>query len=242
MSFKNNIPNFITLMNLLSGIFSIYLCMTGEIQLAAALIFLSAIFDFFDGLIARVLNAKSDIGGQLDSLADIVSFGVAPAFVLFKTFTMDEVGVAEETYLPFISFMVPLFSAWRLAKFNIDEEQSSSFKGLPTPATGILLASFPIIILVCLAENKGMYYDIVTNPWFLAATAVAVSLLMVSNIPMFALKFSSTNWGENQIRYIFLIISVFLIILLKLAAIPLIILMYLLLSLVTMFSPKDQQP
>lgn len=238
MNFKNHIPNFITLMNLLAGILSIYLVMEGDLKLAAALIFLAAIFDFFDGMLARVLDAKSEIGGQLDSLADIVSFGVAPAFVLFHTIEMalEMKGDFEESYLPFIAFMVPLFSALRLAKFNIDEEQTTSFKGLPTPATGVLLASFPIIILVCLAENKGMYYDIVTNPWFLAATAVACSLLMVSNLPMFALKFSSASWGENQTRYIFLIISVFLIILLKLAAIPLIFVMYLLLSVVALFS------
>lgn len=243
MNIKNHIPNFITLMNLLAGILSIYLGMKGDLQLSAALIFLAAILDFFDGLLARVLDAKSEIGGQLDSLADVVSFGVAPAFVLFHTIemTLEMRGEFSQTYLPFIAFMVPLFSALRLAKFNIDEEQSTSFKGLPTPATGILLASFPIMIIVCLAENKGLYYDIVTNPWFLAATAVACSLLMVSSLPMFALKFSSTNWGENQTRYIFLIISVFLIILLKLAAIPLIILMYLLLSVVSLFSKSTLQ-
>jgi CDP-diacylglycerol--serine O-phosphatidyltransferase len=134
--------------------------------------------------------------------------------------------------------MVPLFAALRLAKFNIDDEQTSSFKGLPTPATGILLASFPIVILVCLADNKGLYYDIVSNPYFLAGTAVACSLLMVSSLPMFALKFGSASRAENQTRYIFLILSVFLIILLKLAAIPLIILMYLLLSVAIMITGK----
>ena len=238
MNIKNHIPNFITLMNLLSGIMSIYLGMIGEIQLAAAMIFVAAILDFFDGMLARVLNAKTEIGAQLDSLADIVSFGVAPAFVLFHTFNLPEVGTSQIDYLPFVAFIVPLFSALRLAKFNIDEEQTTSFKGLPTPATGILLASFPIMILVCLAENKGLYYDIVTNPYFLAFTAIACSLLMVANLPMFALKFSTASWGENQTRYIFLILSVFLIIILKLAAIPLIILMYILLSVLELFSKK----
>jgi CDP-diacylglycerol--serine O-phosphatidyltransferase len=239
MHIKNQIPNFFTLLNLLSGVFSIYLGMTGELQLSAALIFLAAILDFFDGLLARVLNAKTEIGGQLDSLADIVSFGVAPAFVLFHTFRMEEVGIPETSYLPFISFVIPLFSAWRLAKFNTDSEQAAIFKGLPTPASGILLASFPIIILVCLAENKGFYYDLVTNPYFLAATAVVVSVLMVSNLPMFALKFSTASWAENQTRYIFLILSVFLLILLKLAAVPLIVLLYLLLSVTYHFFGKS---
>jgi CDP-diacylglycerol--serine O-phosphatidyltransferase len=126
----------------------------------------------------------------------------------------------------------------RLAKFNIDEDQSSSFTGLPTPATGILLASYPIVILVCLAENKGLYYDILTNPYFLAATAVIVSFLMVSSLPMFAFKFSSASWSENQTRYIFLILSVFLLIILKLAAIPLLITLYVLISIVNLLTEK----
>ena len=237
MQIKKHIPNFITLMNLLSGILSIYLVMEGDIKLAAALIFVAAILDFFDGFLARILNVKSEIGGQLDSLADIVSFGVAPAFILFKTFYLSEVSSKPTIeYLPFIAFIVPLFSAYRLAKFNVDDEQTTSFKGLPTPATGLLLASFPIIILVCLAENKGFYYDTITNPYVLAATAIIASILMVSNLPMFAMKFSSVGWGENQTRYIFIVLSVILIILLKVAAIPLIILLYLLLSVAYYFS------
>ncbi len=240
MSIKKHIPNFITLMNLLSGILSIYLVMEGDIKLAAAMIFVAALLDFFDGFLARVLHAKSEIGVQLDSLADMVSFGVAPAFVLFHTIeiALEIQGNFSESYLPFIAFMVPLFSALRLAKFNIDENQSSSFIGMPTPAVALLLASFPIMILGCLADNKGLYYDIVTNPYILAGTAVVSSLLMVSPLPMFALKFTSVSWDENQTRYIFIVLSVFLIILLKLAAIPLIIIMYLLLSMVLLFSKR----
>jgi len=234
MNLKNQIPNFITLMNLLAGIVSIYLGMIGELQLSASLIFLAAIMDFLDGMLARVLDAKSEIGAQLDSLADIVSFGVAPAFVLFHTIEMvlEMQGQTELNYLAFSAFLVPLFSAIRLAKFNIDESQSSSFAGLPTPAVGILLASFPIMVIVCLAENKGFYYDLVTNVYFLVAVAIVSSLLMVSRLPMFALKFTSVSWAENQTRYIFIILSVFLILLLKLAAIPLIILLYIILSII----------
>lgn len=241
MSIKKHIPNFITLMNLLAGIFSIYLGMTGDLRLSAALIFVAAVFDFFDGFLARVLKAKSEIGVQLDSLADMVSFGVAPAFVLFHTITMalEIQGYLSESYLPFIAFAIPLFSALRLAKFNIDENQASSFIGMPTPAVALLLASFPIMILGCLADNKGIYYDVVTNPYFLAGTAIVSSFLMVSPLPMFALKFTSISWAENQTRYIFIVLSVFLFVLLKLAAIPLIILMYLLLSIVLLF-PKNK--
>ncbi len=236
MKIKNHIPNFITMMNLLAGVLSIHQVLLGDIKLAGALVFLAAILDFFDGLLARVLNARSAIGGELDSLADIVSFGVAPSFILFETIRMTmEMDGMEMSNLPYIAFMVPLFSAYRLAKFNTDEEQHASFKGLPTPATGILLASFPIMIQVCLADNPGLYYDIVSNPYVLAGTAVVVSFLMVSNLPMFAMKFTTVSWGANHMRYIFIILSVFLLILLKLAAIPLIILTYLLMSVVSLF-------
>ena len=246
MSIKKHIPNFITLLNLLAGIISIYLGMKGELQLSASLIFLAAIMDFLDGMLARVLNAKSPIGAQLDSLADIVSFGVAPAFVFFHTINMvlEMNGQSDLDYLAFSAFVVPLFSAVRLAKFNIDENQTESFIGLPTPATGLLLASFPIMIIVCLADNKGLYYDLSTNVYFLVSVAIVSSLLMVSRLPMFALKFTSLSWAENQIRYIFIILSVFLIILLKLAAIPLIVLMYVLISLVvalTNSKPEHEQ-
>ena len=229
-------------MNLLAGVLSIYHVAVGELKLAGAFVFLAAIFDFFDGLTARVLNAKSAIGGELDSLADVVSYVVAPSLILFFTIRMTmEMDGMEISYLPYVAFIVPLFSAYRLAKFNIDEEQHASFKGLPTPATGILLASFPIIIQVCLAGNPGLYYDIVSNPYVLAATAIIVSLLMVSNLPMFAMKFTTVSWGENHMRYIFIILSVFLLILLKLAAIPLIVLTYVLLSLLALFTEPSAQ-
>ncbi len=227
-----HIPNFITLLNLLAGLLSIYFATTGNLQLAGLLVFVAAVFDFFDGFAARLLHAKSVIGVQLDSLADMVSFGVAPAFVLFYTIR-ELTGTGTPEYLPFTAFVVPLFSALRLAKFNVDDEQTTSFKGLPTPATGLLLASFPIMIMGCLAENKGIYYDIVTNPYFLASVGLISSALMVSNIPMFSLKFPSLSWTENQTRYLFIVLSVALLILLKVAAVPLIILLYLLLSIVS---------
>lgn len=237
---RKHIPNFITLLNLLSGLLSIYFATTGNLQLAGMMIFIAAVFDFFDGFAARLLNAKSAIGVQLDSLADMVSFGVAPAFVLFYTMS-GLMQVQGPDYLPFTAFLLPLFAAMRLAKFNIDEEQTTSFKGLPTPAMAILMASFPIMIIVCLAEHKGLYYDLVTNAYFLAAIGIIVSLLMVSNLPMFSLKFTSFGWSENQTRYIFILLSVVLIAILKLAAVPLIILLYLLLSVVQFFfNNKDK--
>ena len=241
MEIKKHIPNLITLLNLLSGLFSIYYGMTGHLQLAGMMIFLAAVFDFFDGFAARLLNAKSDIGVQLDSLADMVSFGVAPAFVLFHTIK-ELTGTGTPEYLPFIAFLVPLFAALRLAKFNVDESQQTSFKGMPTPAVALLLASFPVIILKCLAEQRGFYYELVTSAWFLAGTGLISALLMVSGLPMFSLKFTSVSWKENQTRYTFIILSVLFLLMLRIAAVPIIILLYLLLSLVSVFFKNNAAP
>ena len=199
MRIKDHIPNFITLLNLFAGLLSIYYGMIDELQFAGMMIFVAAVFDFFDGFAARLLNAKSEIGIQLDSLADMVSFGVAPAFILFHTieFSIELTGISTWEYLPFTAFIIPLFAALRLAKFNIDEEQQTSFIGMPTPAVAILLASFPIIIMVCLADNKGLYYDIVTNPYFLAGVAIISSFLMVlrifSDVPTGTVLFVATT-------------------------------------------------
>jgi len=236
MRIKNYIPNFITLMNLFSGILSVYFSMTGDLRLAGFLIFLAAVFDFFDGMAARLLNAKTTIGADLDSLADVVSFGVAPGFILFQMIRLslgqEFIPVENPGYLPFAGFVIPLLGALRLAKFNVDVEQTDSFKGLPIPAQAIVIASFPIIVLSCFADNPNFYSELISNTWFLMGSGLVLSLLMVSDIPMFSLKFGSFSWGENQMRYMFLIMSVFLIIILKMAAIPIIILLYLLLSLV----------
>lgn len=230
MQIKNHIPNTITLLNLLAGIFSIYFGMQGEILFSAYCIFLAAIFDFFDGFAARLLHAQSDIGLQLDSLADVVSFGVAPGFIMYHMIGLSLYSDIE-SYLPFLGFVIPLFSALRLAKFNVDENQTDSFIGVPTPTVALLIASFPIIILQTYAENPGLYYDVIFNTYFLVGIAVAFSLLMVSPLPMFALKFKSYEWKKNQVQYIFATTSLLLVTFLGFAAVPLIVLLYLLLSL-----------
>lgn len=229
MQIKNHIPNLITLLNLLSGIFSIYFGMQGELLFSAYCIFLAAIFDFFDGFAARLLNSQSDIGLQLDSLADVVSFGVAPGFILFHMIGLS-LNLEIDNYLPFFGFIIPLFSALRLAKFNVDENQTDSFVGVPTPTVALLIASFPIIILQTYAETQGLFYDIIFNTYFLVGISVAFSLLMVSPLPMFALKFKSYGWKKNRVQYLFATASLLLILILGFAAVPLIVLMYILLS------------
>lgn len=232
---KNHIPNIITLLNMLSGVLSIYAAMSGYLDLAAYLIFIAGVFDFFDGLAARLLNAKSEFGGELDSLADVVSFGVAPGFILFQMINLSHgqptrIG-GEFNILPFIAFVVPAFAALRLAKFNIDKEQSTSFLGLPTPALAILIASLPLI-RIDLSDDYGFSYMIITNTYFLLTIAVFGSLLMVSRFPMFALKFNGFSWKNNMTKYIFLGVSLVLFLFLQIIAIPFIILFYLFLSLI----------
>jgi CDP-diacylglycerol--serine O-phosphatidyltransferase len=223
-------------MNLFSGILSVYFSMTGDLQLAGFMIFLAALFDFFDGMAARLLDAKTPIGADLDSLADVVSFGVAPGFILFQMIRLslgqEFIPVENPGYLPFVGFIIPLFGALRLAKFNVDESQTDSFKGLPIPAQAIVVAAFPIIVLTCFADNSNFYSELLTNSLFLIGSGILLSFLMVSNLPMFSLKFSSFSWKENQTRYLFLLMSVVLLVLLKIAAIPLIVLLYVLVSLV----------
>ncbi len=232
---KNHIPNTITLFNMLSGVLSIYSAMKGYLDLAAYLIFIAAIFDFFDGFAARLLNAKSPIGAELDSLSDVVSFGVAPGFILFQMINnshgMPDTFNSEQALLPFIAFVIPAFSALRLAKFNIDDNQTTSFIGLPTPAFAILIASFPLIKSY-LYDGQGFFYMIITNSYFLIAVAVIGSFLLVSKLPMFAFKFTSFGWKDNMVKYSFIGASLLLILFLQIVAIPFIILMYLFVSLI----------
>lgn len=232
---KRYIPNTITLLNMLSGIISIFMIMEGQPVIAAYMIFIAAIFDFFDGLSARLLNAKSEIGAQLDSLADVVSFGVAPGFILFHMISISHgqplSANNEIDIIPFLGFVVPLFGALRLAKFNVDDEQTDSFKGLPIPAMAILVASLPLIRENLYTERE-LFYMIITNSYFLITVAIAGSLLMVSNLPMFSLKFKGLGLKENMTKYIFLVISIILLALLQVVAIPFIILTYLFISLV----------
>lgn len=242
MIIKNHIPNFITLLNLLSGCIAIVFIFNNQLVIAAYLIGLAAVFDFLDGFFARLLKVQSPIGKDLDSLADVVSFGLVPGLILFKLLGYS-IGVSIQTgiitLVPYIAFLVPLFSALRLAKFNNDERQTDVFIGLPTPANALLIASFPLIII---QQSMLVGIDILSiqsfflSTVFLISITILLSYLLVAEIPLLSLKFKTFNWEENKIRYLFLGISCLLIILLYFAAVPLIILMYILFSL---FSRKS---
>jgi len=199
-----HIPNTLTCLNLFSGCIASVMAFEANYNLALTFIVISAVFDFFDGMCARLFHAPSPIGKELDSLADDVSFGVAPSIIVFSLLREASYPVwlsGIQDYIPYFAFIISIFSALRLAKFNIDERQTSIFIGLPTPANALFWAA---------VATK--YHDpIQQGGIWLAALLILVlvfSLLMVAEFPMFALKLKSFSWGENKIRYIFLVVSI----------------------------------
>ena len=213
---KRYLPNFLTCCNLLCGCFGIVFVLEGRDVPAAYFVWLAGVFDFFDGFAARM---TSSIGKELDSLADVVSFGVLPALVMYRMIS----GASDSPLLPYIAFMIAVFSALRLAIFNVDETQRDTFRGLNTPANTIFITSLPLL-----------YHDVgswLYHPVTLISITMVFSLLLVSRIEFFAFKFKNFGWADNKIRFIFLIISVLLLIILQFAGIPVIIILYILLSL-----------
>lgn len=235
---KKHIPNALTCGNLICGIFGILYVFKGDLITASFLIGVALICDFLDGFLARLLHVSSPIGKELDSLADMVTFGVLPAFMLLKliegscTTGTCTIGLGG-FYKPYIALSLAVFSALRLAKFNIDTRQSHSFIGVPTPANGMLVASLPLIIMY---QPEISQYIIQFN--VLVIYSVVMSYLLVAEIPLFALKFKNFGWVNNQIKYIFLILSVILLIMLKFVAIPVIIFLYISLSVAQNFFVK----
>lgn len=228
------IPNLMTCGNLLCGCLGIVFSFRGDLLLAGALIFLAAVLDFFDGFAARLLNQSSPIGKELDSLADMVTFGVLPSMIVFQYLerTNDSIEI-EGMLVSFVAFLLAVFSALRLAKFNIDTRQADSFIGVPTPANAIVVASLPFIL-----RMYPELQSIIVNPTVLIGYTLVMSFLMIMEVPLLAFKFKSFGWKENQLKYIFLGVSVVLLILLKFAAVPLIVGIYILLSFIAPKSPK----
>lgn len=229
MSLKKDIPNMLTLANLLAGCMGILFVMQGKPLWAAYCIGISLVCDFLDGFLARLLHAYSEIGKQLDSLADMVSFGVLPSFILLELVEKSCSSICYYGlggfYKPYMVFLMALASAYRLAKFNIDTRQTDQFIGVPTPANGLLVASIPVIL-----HFQPAYASYFLHFNGLLIYAVIISYLMVSEIPLMAFKFKSFGWQENQARYIFLIFCVLSLIFLKFVAIPVLVVVYILQS------------
>ncbi len=237
------IPNIITSLNLLCGCVAILFAISGDLIVASFFIFAGIILDFFDGLAARWLNAQSEIGLQLDSLADVVTCGVAPAMVMVQMINVSVTGnpmnITEAfaiggwnsvvfSYIPFTGLLIAVAAAYRLAKFNVDTRQTESFIGLPTPANTILILSFPLILHF---QHSEIIENIIMNTWFLIGVTIFSCFIMNAEVRLFALKFKTWDFTSNRIRYIFLGLSVIAILVLKFIALPALILLYFILSL-----------
>lgn len=220
------IPNFITLSNLLCGVGSIVASLQyHNLMLAFALVILAAVFDFFDGFAARLLHCSSPIGVQLDSLADMVSFGTAPAFALYTLIEMSSPAFglcpACASCVKYIPFLMTAFSALRLAKFNIDDTQHEEFSGLTTTANGIFCTS---------AAASIIYAGVSVPAEWIAIVSLIMACLLISPIRMFSFKVKGLGWSENKVRYIFIVIALVTIALLQLYSIPVIIVLYVITS------------
>ncbi|NOZ47493.1 MAG: CDP-diacylglycerol O-phosphatidyltransferase [Chlorobi bacterium] len=234
---KTAIPNTITSLNIVSGCLSLVLAFEGNLILASYFIGLAAIFDFFDGMTARLLHAYTRIGKELDSLADIVSFGIAPSVIIYQLLklTLRTEGLLFNIEYPryfeiivlMSSFIIAVFSALRLAKFNLDSRQSESFIGLPVPANALFIAALPLILF---NAEFTFFKDIILNIYFLLLVVFVGSYLLVAEIPMFSLKFKNLDPRHNVIRFVFIGFAVLLILIFKYVALPLIIIFYILLS------------
>ena len=225
MSIKRHIPNAITSANLVCGCIGIVLCLRGSIEQSVYFIWLAMVFDFFDGFTARLLKVSSPIGKELDSLADMVTFGALPAMIMYQLIS----NVSSHEHLPYIAFLIAVFSALRLAKFNIDETQSDSFVGVPTPANALFISS----LIFILPE-----FTFLNNTTILVVLTVICSYWLVMPMRLLALKFKNYSFADNKLRYLFLITSVVLLVFLQLMALPLIIISYLIFSGIQLISNK----
>jgi CDP-diacylglycerol--serine O-phosphatidyltransferase len=222
MKIKNHIPNAITSGNLLCGCLAVVSAFHGNLIWSAYFVGIAAVLDFFDGFAARLLKVGGEMGKQLDSLADMVTFGVVPSVVMFQLLN----SCTDGSWIPYIAFSIAVFSALRLAKFNIDTRQTTSFIGVPTPANAILICSLPLTF-----NEEGKL--LILNSYFLIGLTLLMSYLLVAELPLFALKFKNFGWPDNKIRYSFLIISLILLILFQFIAIPFIIFLYIILSIIS---------
>ena len=222
-----SLPNTITCCNLISGCIATMMAFDGKPEMALLFIIIGAIFDFFDGFTARMLHVSSSIGKELDSLADDITFGFAPAAIVFRLLKENPFCCEGWTeFLPYCAFLIAAFSALRLAIFNLDERQKSSFIGLPTPANALFWGAFVIgFPQELLLSEPGLY--------LLLALILISCAMLVSNIPMFALKFKNFSLRDNWLRYMFLLTSLILIIVLRTQGIALTIVWYILLSALT---------
>jgi len=234
-----HIPNFVTLLNLFCGSVAVLFAVNGNMIATVFFVFLGIFFDFFDGLLARKLNVQSELGLQLDSLADMVTSGLVPGIVMFHLFNLTGpdwlefgseglLGLELNSLLPFFGLFITLASAYRLAVFNIATNQTDSFIGLPTPANTLLILSLPLIMEF---QNSDIMNAIILNKWFLVGITLVSCYLLNANIKLLAIKFKNWGFKDNAARYMLIILAVVLLVVFQFAAVPLIIITYIIISL-----------
>lgn len=214
-----HLPNFLTCCNLICGCLGLIFLWEDPQLPTAYFVWAACVFDFLDGFAARILKVSSPIGKELDSMADMVSFGALPALFMYKQLQFE----SPIDYLPYVALLLAVCSALRLAIFNLDETQSDSFRGLPTPANALFMTALPFL--------EYSFFDFLLSPIAMVIIVVVFSLLLVSRFELFALKFKNFTWADNKIRFTFLFLSVLLLAVFQFAAIPLIIILYLACSL-----------
>jgi len=253
---KQHIPNIATLLNLMSGCIAILFVVQGELVWGAIFVCIGIVFDFLDGLLARMLQAQSALGLQLDSLADVVTSGVVPGLIMYQLMAMSVNTSGELIYLfetnsddvtwfntelvffPLIALLIPLASAYRLGKFNLDTEQQDFFKGLPTPANTLLIISLPLILEY---QNNDLINAQILNPWILLGITMLSVYMLNAPIKLFSLKFKSFDFKSNATRFSFLILTLVLFIVLRYAAVPVIIVLYVIMSLLDSLADRSNE-
>ena len=253
MAIKRHVPNFITILNLLCGAIATIFAVQGNLIMAALFVGLGIFFDFFDGLAARALDVKSEIGLQLDSLADMITSGLVPGIVMFQLLTKAlpgnllvteswEAGGSASWFewnfpaVAIIGLFIAAASGYRLAKFNIDERQTDSFIGLPTPANALLILSLPLILAY---QPHPIAVNLILNEWFLIGLTFLSCFMLNAEVPLFALKFSDWSFKANKLRYFFIAYCLLMVIIFQFIAIPLIIISYVIVSLI--FPKKEEK-
>lgn len=241
---KKHIPNAITLLNLLSGLIALVYAFDDNIHMAFLWVCIGIFFDYWDGFVARILNVKSEMGLQLDSLADMVTSGVVPGLVVYKMLAniqenQEIYNLTPETYymgvVPYLGFIITLGAAYRLAKFNVDTRQTDSFIGLPTPGNALFILSIPMIIST---TSNDAIISLLSNPYLLVVISILSAIIMNAELPLFSLKVKPNNLGAYKLQIGFVIVSLVLLIALQYLAIPIIILVYILLSIIMNMTSK----
>jgi CDP-diacylglycerol--serine O-phosphatidyltransferase len=229
MTIKRHIPNIITLINLFCGCIALVFAMKANFEMAFYFVCLGIFLDFFDGFFARLFNVSSPLGLQLDSLADMVTSGVVPGFVMFQMLSNSVNSNPSLVYFPYLGFIIALGSCYRLANFNIDTRQTDSFIGLPTPANALFILSLPLIVKY---SDSLIALELLTNNWFLLVITLLSAYILNAEIPLFALKIKKFNFKDNALQIVFLFISLILLALFQFLGVALVIVFYLLLSVI----------